>query len=89
MDRANPKIKFTKTDFCRLLNASSERFPVLVPMWDKYMEKCTRARQVRISQFGFWLRTNEPKLFNKLYRQACKMPGIIEETYATNGTDET
>lgn len=87
MDRGNVKIKFTKTDFARLLNASSERFPEAIPLWEKYMEKCARARRLKISQFGFWLRENESKLFNKLYKQACKMDGLMEEVYS--GTSET
>lgn len=81
MDRANPKTKFTKTDFCRLLNNSSERFPETVPMWEKYMEKCARARRIKVGQFGFWLRANHLKLFNKLFKQAEKMPHLLEEAY--------
>lgn len=88
MNRANPKLKFTKTDFCRLLNAGSERFPEVVPLWERYMEKCARARRAKIAQFGFWLRANESRMFNKLYKQACKMSGLMEEIYNTDGTSE-
>lgn len=82
MDRANPKLKFTKTDFCRLLNASSERFPEAIAMRQKYMEKCARARCIRIGQFGFWLQANHSTLFNRLYKQASKLPELIAEAYA-------
>lgn len=82
MDRANPKLKFTKTDFCRLLNASSERFPEAVSMRENYMQKCARARRIRIGQFGFWLQANHASLFNRLYKQASKMPDMIEAAYS-------
>ena len=81
MDTANTKTQFTKTDFARLLNDSSDRFPEAIPLWDTYMAKCARARRAKIAQFGFWLRANKPKLFNKLFKQAEKMPGLIEEIY--------
>ncbi len=87
MGHKHDKIDLTKTDFARLLDKSSERFPEVIPLWETYMEKCARARQMKVACFGHWLRANKPKIFNKLYRQALKMDGLLEEIY--DGTTDS
>jgi len=82
----NPKIKVTKTDVCRLLNEhAADVFPELVPMLDKYMESCTRARRTAVSQFGFWLRQHKPVHFQRCYRWAQKNQiKVLDTLYATD-----
>jgi hypothetical protein len=82
----NPKTKITKTDVARWLNTESARFPELVPLWEKYMDKCSRARRDKVSQFGFWLRTNKPKEFERIFKWSQKHPEILDELYAESTT---
>lgn len=81
MDAANPKLKLSKTDLCRFLNENIEQWPELVSMRERYMEKCNRARRIKVGQFGFWLKDNHPVRFDKIYRQALKQPGLLEQIY--------
>lgn len=46
------------------------------------MDKCSRARRDKVSQFGFWLRTNKPKEFEKVCKWAQKHPELLDEIYA-------
>lgn len=77
VNTANPKLRLTKTDFARFLNVNSERFPDAVPYREVYMTSCSRARKNSIGQFGFWLRSNHSRLFNRLFKQASSRPDEI------------
>lgn len=82
MNRANPKLRLTKTDVCRFLNKHSDRFPAAVPLLERYMASCARARRDSVGQFGFWLRSHKPKIFERIYKQSAKhMDDILADTY--------
>ncbi len=88
MTVGNPKIKVTKTDVARYLNAKREDFPELNRHWEEYMEKCGRARREVASQFGFWLRSNKPVQFNKIFVWAKKnMTVVLDELYANTDSE--
>lgn len=86
MITGNPKIRLSKTDFCRFLNDHSDRMPELVKYWESYAEKCARARKDKASQFGFWIRANKPVLFDRIFKKAQKHGlELLDEIYG--GTD--
>ena len=79
----NPKLKVTRTDIARFLNSESERFPELVELREQYLDKCNRARRLKVSQFGFWVRANKPVVFQRIYRRVSKDMAILQEIYPT------
>lgn len=86
MIEGNPKTKVTKTDVCRLLNEhAADKFPQLVPLLDKYVESCGRARRHKVGQFGFWLRQHKPVEFQRCYKWALKHPmEVLDTLYSTD-----
>jgi hypothetical protein len=82
MNIANPKVKVTKTDVARYLCDHSELFPVLIPLRVHYIDKCSRARRIDVAQFGFWIRTNKPKLFERIYKKLLRDPDLLGKIYA-------
>lgn len=84
MNGGNPKIKVSKTDLARYLNDHGADFPELARYWEDYMQKCARARKDKASQFGFWVRTNKPKVFEKIWKWGKKHLEILDEVYKNN-----
>ncbi len=81
MNVANPKINVTKTDLARYLNDHSEAVKELISIRNQYMDKCNRARRIKVSQFGFWLRANKPAIFERIYKRLSKNPAILDAVY--------
>jgi hypothetical protein len=84
MTDANPKTKVTRTDIARYINDHSDRFPELIRVRNDYLEKCNRARKLSVAQFGFWLRSNQPEMFDRIFKKCSKSMEILKDIYTQN-----
>lgn len=71
-----------KTDFARWLDAHGSDLTELNSRWIVYSVRCDEGGRIDKTHFGFWLKENHPKDFNRLYTELfLKNPELMETVY--------